>query len=213
MHINTRNAKRRVMFRNQVRFLRAFAKTGTAIKASEASGVDKSSHYHWLKRKDKVGDEYRRLLAIALRDFSELLEARMNERAENGWEEEVYYKGSKCGTKRKYCTSLQKFMLSHSNPEKYGKKEQIEITGLDGAPVEIISTVRQSLLEDPEYLEFLRQQSCKSNGNASLLRTNGEQRQMGNGSALAVLGPRVNGYRIRSKSTPDSGDAPATREE
>lgn len=99
-------------------FLAAYATCGNVSQAARAAEMDRSMHYDWLKN----DEEYAMLFGLAEGEAADSLLERARELAMEGWEEEVYYEGSQCGTKRKHCTTLLIFLLKGVMPEKFGDR-------------------------------------------------------------------------------------------
>ena len=55
-------------------------------------------------------------------------------------------------------------------------------------------SVRQGLIDDPEYLEYLRSRASESNGHASTVCQNGQPGPVENGSAPGAPGSGTNGF-------------------
>jgi hypothetical protein len=68
------------------------------------------------------------------------LEAEAMSRAQQGVTEAIYYQGDIVGTKQTYSDGLLQFLLKGRRREVYGDKQ--EITGADGAPLQIDTTTR-----------------------------------------------------------------------
>ena len=84
-------------------FLAAFCMTGILSKAAQIAGVDRSSHYHWLKDRD-----YREAFEFAKKAAGDNLESLAFERAQDK---------SDPGS-----TTLLIFLLKGAKPEKYRER-------------------------------------------------------------------------------------------
>ncbi len=124
-------------------FLAAFAKSGNVWWSTTKAGVERTTHYRWLKT-DKA---YVKKFEQAREDAGDLLEAEILRRGYEGVLEPVFYRGVKCGEVRKYSDTLLIFHTKGVRPEKYrenlgvqfgqktddGQREgnQLEITVID----------------------------------------------------------------------------------
>jgi len=106
---------------NQRAFLAAYARAGTLVGASAASGCSRTSHYQWLT--DSV---YRGAFEQAKLEASEFLEAEARRRAVDGVQEPVFYQGQICGYVMKYSDALLIKLLQANLPEKF--KDRVETT-------------------------------------------------------------------------------------
>jgi hypothetical protein len=120
----------RTVRERQKHFLEAFGDCFSVERAAEVSGVDRQSHYRWLRKDGKYLAAFERRKEVA----GQYLEGIAITRAGEGWEEDVYYQGSVCGTVRRYDSGLLQFLLRGMMPHKYGAKT--EISGPEGAPVQ-----------------------------------------------------------------------------
>ena len=76
--MTTRNTeKKRLQLANQERFLKAYARAGTILQASKASGVSRTRFYEWQER-DAQG--FRERLEHARERYADKLERLMHER-------------------------------------------------------------------------------------------------------------------------------------
>lgn len=106
---------------NQHAFLAAYARAGTLVGASAASGLSRTNHYIWLA--DSV---YRGAFEQAKLEASEFLEAEARRRAVDGVQEPVFYQGQICGYVMKYSDALLIKLLQANLPEKF--KDRVETT-------------------------------------------------------------------------------------
>jgi hypothetical protein len=108
-------------------FLEQFKAAGTISAACRAAGIDRGTHYHWLK-----GDpQYARDFEEAGHVRVELLETEARRRALTGWEEPVYQRGKLVGHIRKFSDTLLIFLLKAERPEKYRERYEARIKGAD----------------------------------------------------------------------------------
>ena len=119
----------RIRHRKKRGFLAAFAEAGTVLGASEAAGVDRQSHYNWLK--DDI--DYVEAFAIAKELSIDKLEKTARKRAIDGVEEIVYQGGKEVGKQIKYSDTLLMFLLNGEKPQKY--KQRHEMSGPNNGPI------------------------------------------------------------------------------
>lgn len=93
-------------------FLKAYAKTGIVALSAEAVGIDRTTHYVWL-RDDPA---YAEALEVARDEAIERMETECDRRAVQGWEEPVFHNGEVVGYKRKYSDLLMIFRLKALAP-------------------------------------------------------------------------------------------------
>lgn len=115
-------------------FYEILAQTGNVTRACAAVGVSRASAY-----KTREEDEYfRELWADALEVFYDNLEEVAARRAQDGWDEPVYYKGAVCGTRRRYSDRLMEFLLRGGRPDKYKDRAEVQQHHSGGAVVQIV---------------------------------------------------------------------------
>lgn len=134
------HAKQSRTIRAQGAFLAAFAKMGMVTRAAEAAGIDRWTHYEWLK----VDPDYKREFERACTIVTDAWEDEAIRRAFHGVEKPVTVAGARELVKE-YSDRLAEFILTHRKPEVYGK-QRIEHTGPGGKP----------LLDLAEVDEFIR---------------------------------------------------------
>lgn len=113
-------------------FLSSLADTGNVTKSAAAVGASRSVVYEWRMADEefaKAWDQAIRVATLGLED-----EARR--RAQDGVDEPVFYLGAECGTVRKYSDTLLIFLLK-AHDHKYREKTGLELTGLNGGPVQM----------------------------------------------------------------------------
>ncbi len=112
-------------------FLESFAEYGNIRLAATTAGVNRSSHYGWLKK----DPEYAARFASAQEDAIEVLEYEARRRAVIGVPEPVgFYKGQPSAYVQRYSDVLLIFLLKGLRPEMY--RDRYEVTGKDGGPLE-----------------------------------------------------------------------------
>lgn len=114
-------------------FLNQFSMNGNITKSAEYVGIERSSHYRWMKE----DPEYRALYAEAEDQFADNLEAEARRRAFEGYEEDVYYQGDIVGQQRKFSDTLLIFLLKGAKPQKYKDRVEQETTHKGGLDLEL----------------------------------------------------------------------------
>lgn len=121
--------------KRQSAFLAAIARTGNITIAAQAAHIDRRRHYEWLQN-DPDGS-YAAAFRAAEEEAVDLMEEAARQRAVDGWEEPVFYKGDQVAVIRKYSDVLLIFKLKGARPEKYKDRGQYEHTGKDGGPIQV----------------------------------------------------------------------------
>lgn len=187
----------------QAAFLIAFVQAGGVVsRAAELCGIPKDNHYRWL-REDET---YRPRVESAIEEANDAIETEIIRRGQHGYDEPIVYQGKisinpetgKPLCVRKYDTTLLIFLAKAKMPEKYRERTETQLTGLLTHDHAIaggvsIAAVRQSYLEDPEFIEFQRWRALQQdrNGSAGLrpdqltgpVRPDGERGPLENGPA------------------------------
>lgn len=106
-------------------FLNALLETGLRNKAAEIVGISRQTHYVWMKNDDEYAEKYEdvRLMLV------DNLEDAAYERAVNGVERKVYFKGEEVGTQTEYSDQLLVVLLKANMPEKYKEINKVELSG------------------------------------------------------------------------------------
>jgi hypothetical protein len=112
-------------------FLSAFESCGSVTAAAKAARISRACHYLWLQTDAQYALVFGRSKMIA----GDVLEDEAVRRAVEGWDEPVFYQGSKCGTVRRYDSGLLMFLLRGLKPETYGT-QRIQIPAPGVAAVE-----------------------------------------------------------------------------
>lgn len=177
--------------------LAAYAECGIVSAACKAAEVGRTAHYEWLKS----DQDYAAAFAEAHTTAVESMEREARRRAMEGWEEPVFYKGDECGYVRKFSDTLLIFMLKGANPETYRERFEQHFTGKVEQVVSGSVSIR-ALLEEQEYVDFLRQRTGYEDCDAGALcqiRESGNGKPLANGSAYGGPGPGTNGHRNGSE--------------
>ena len=106
-------------------FLNALLKTGLRNKAAEMAGVTRQAHYLWLKTDGEYAMQYEKVRTM----LTDNLEDAAYERAVNGIERKIYYKGKEIGTQKEYSDTLLALLLKANMPDKYKEVSKVEMSG------------------------------------------------------------------------------------
>lgn len=80
-------------------------------------------------------------------------------------------------------------ILERKRNKTWGKTQQINHAGQIGLNVTAVSATRQELLNDPDYIEFLRSRAIEGDSQPRAICSNGEQGQVADGAAPCLGGP------------------------
>jgi hypothetical protein len=156
-------------------FLAAYRVTCSVTRAAEAVGIERQMHYRWLRE----DPEYPALFNAAHEEATQGLEDDAVERARQGTEEPVIYKGSLCYAfridangqimrapdgmplfekeplkRRKRSDSLLIELLRANRPQKFRSNASVEISGPEGGPIDVTDK-RLASLTDEELAAFI----------------------------------------------------------
>lgn len=116
-----------------VAFCAALADTAQVQKACDAVGVSKQSAF----RVRKANPEF----AAMWKEAEELavvwMEDQAKRRAFDGVQKPVFHNGVEVATVREYSDLLTIFLLKAHAPAKYRENSRVELTGADGAPLDV----------------------------------------------------------------------------
>lgn len=99
----------------QIKFLTAYTVVGMISKAAEAAGVDRHTHYDWLKNTPKYKGAWDEAYEIA----GDLLEDEAYRRAVLGVAKPVFYQGVECGQVQEYSDAILALKLKGHFQKKY----------------------------------------------------------------------------------------------
>jgi hypothetical protein len=134
-------------------FLDVLRETANVSRAAKAIGVSRKTVYELRKTDKDFASDWDDALAESL----DYLEEEARRRAFHGADKEVFYQGVACGVVKEYSDSLLIFLLKSRRPEVFSEKVRQEITGKDGAAIEISSlSTEQKLARIAELLELAR---------------------------------------------------------
>jgi len=137
-------------------FLASFAETGNISLSAELVGIDRSTHYVWMKADPK----YPELFAQAELLAGDKLEEEARRRAVTGVSEPVFYQGEVCGHIQKYSDTLLIVLLKGTKGEKYKDRGYVEQAGPGGGPINVAvsRTAGMTPEERKAALEEIRRQ-------------------------------------------------------
>jgi hypothetical protein len=128
--------QQRECWRNQERFLAAFAQCCRVCKAAEAVGLTVWAVERWQKT-DLYG--FVKRMEVAEQVYVEALEQEADRRGVEGIDKPVYYKGEKVDTIREYSDNLLMFRLKKLRPE---YRDNYQIVLPDTTPLQMIELMR-----------------------------------------------------------------------
>ena len=105
-------------------FIAAYAECGTITRAAEIAGIDRKTHYDWVKE----DSDYVKACEAAYEQAGERLEQEARRRAVDGVEKPVFYQGQKCGVVNEYSDTLLIFLLKGAKPERYKERISNEVS-------------------------------------------------------------------------------------
>jgi hypothetical protein len=103
-------------------FLRLFREEISIAATCRRMNITKNCNFHWCHR----DPEFVRAMTRAREDVADNLAAESLRRAYTGILEDVYYRGSVIGQKRRYSDRMLIFLLKWLLPEKYGNGSRAE---------------------------------------------------------------------------------------
>jgi hypothetical protein len=106
-------------------FLRALGACGNVTAAASGAGLDRRALY----RKRNADAAFRAAWEEALALGVAALEDEARRRACEGWEEPVWYRGTPCGSVKKYSDKLLILLLKGHMPDKYRDNAKREHVG------------------------------------------------------------------------------------
>jgi hypothetical protein len=106
--------------KRQDAFRAAYEACGSITTAAKAAKITREAHYFWLRTDPAYAAAFRESQMIA----ADTLQDEAVRRATEGWTEDVYYQGVKCGEVRRYSDGLLQFLLGRMLPEKYGRGDR-----------------------------------------------------------------------------------------
>lgn len=105
-------------------FLAAFSECGVISRAAEIAGIDRGTHYDWMKNDPEYVQAFKDAEDVA----AEHLEQEARRRAVEGTQKPVFYQGQVCGTVTEYSDTLLIFLLKGAKPEKYQERTRTDLS-------------------------------------------------------------------------------------
>ena len=138
-------------------FLAAMGNTASVLRAADIAGIDRSSHYIWLKK----NPDYAAAFEIAKMRGVDVLEAEAVRRAHEGVTKPIFHGGKRAidvvqnpdgsikpeetgkpigipAAEREYSDTLLIFLLKGRNPAVFGDRLKQEHSGSEGQPIPVI---------------------------------------------------------------------------
>lgn len=120
---------------------------GNVSDACELIGIGRTAAYKW---KSEV-ESFRVAWDDIVDKHTDALEAKVYDRAFDGWQEPVFYQGDECGTVTKFSDSNAQFILRARRPTIYRDNSKIELGGPDGGPLRIeVEFIQETAPDEPE---------------------------------------------------------------
>ena len=111
-------------------FLRQLEITGLPATAAKRAGTTLKQVEEWRAQSLEFAEDYNACLELNIDE----LEATARDRAINGWEEPVFYKGTECGSITKFDNGMLRWLIE-GNRERYSPR--VKHTGHDGGPLTV----------------------------------------------------------------------------
>lgn len=111
-------------------FLAAYRRSGDITVAAADVGMNRSSHYQWLRN----SPAYKAVFERCRDQLGDMLEAVMLKRAREGVLEPVFYQGQPTGAIRRFDVGREMFLLRGLKRKVYGHKT--ELSGPEGGPIQ-----------------------------------------------------------------------------
>lgn len=108
-------------------FLAAFRHTANRMAAAKAAGIERTTHYNWLKNDPR----YRAQVEVAEEEIGDMLEDEAIRRAYEGVDKPVTIAGER-ELVREYSDTLLIFTLKRFKPEKYRERFDTRHSGPSG---------------------------------------------------------------------------------
>ena len=147
------NLQQRECWRNQERFLEAFAHCCRIGEAAETVGLTRSAVERW-QRTDVYG--FLKRLEAAEGLYVETLEAEIDRRAFKGVDKPVFYKGKQVATVKEYSELLAMFRLKKLRPE-YRDSYIIQVP--DNTAQQVVDLLKAEVMKLRENSEVIVESS------------------------------------------------------
>lgn len=142
------------------KFLQYLRKNANVSLAAKAIGISRQALY----KARAENKEFANAWDDAIQEATDrLLQAAWN-RATKGVKKPVYFQGVQCGEVKEYSDSLLTLLLKSYRPEQFSEKLKAEVTGKDGAAIQLQNLSTEQLLDRlNSILERARQRRDKAN--------------------------------------------------
>jgi len=127
----------------RAKFLAYLAKYGFVARAARAAGVHRDTARN-ARKSDAV---FAVSWDAALAEYTEALEAEADRRAYTGTLKPVFQGGKKVGVIREFSDTLLIFRLKALKPEVYQDRARHEVTGKDGQPVQVETSLNPAAMD------------------------------------------------------------------
>lgn len=162
------------------RFLAAFARSGVIATACDKAKVGRTSVFLWRKS----DPEFDQAVVEATEEFVEVMEAEADRRGRDGVDEPILHRGEIVTHVRRYSDTLLIFRLKALKPEKYCERQRIEqVKEHDGPKIEAMLAEMRERMNDPDYIDFLRERELRRVGESGDVGNDLEPRQVEGGEA------------------------------
>lgn len=104
----------------QIRFLEAFAATGTVTGAARKTKINRQTHKKWLD----TDPEYASRFSDAKEELADDLETELRQRALEGWDEPVFHKGESVGFVRRRSDTCLVHLLNATRTESLRDRQE-----------------------------------------------------------------------------------------
>lgn len=115
------------------KFLAILSECASVIESCRQTPLNRATVYRWRH----ADPEFRKAWDEAVELGTDALEDEAIRRAHKGVRKPVYQQGRRVGTVREFSDTLLIFMLKARRPSKYKDRGHVELTGSNGAPIEI----------------------------------------------------------------------------
>jgi hypothetical protein len=111
-------------------FIEVFKRTGNITYAAEQVGINRTTHFTWMKKDPKYVVRFN----SAREEAADVMEAEAWRRGVKGVDKPVFYRGEEVAKIKEYSDLLLIFLLKANRPEKF--RDKVEHSGPGGGPIE-----------------------------------------------------------------------------
>ncbi len=133
----------------QQKFLARFRKVGTILSAARSAKITRQIVYYWLEHDEQFNLDYH----DAIKDVNDAIVDEIDRRGRRGYKE---------GKITKYSDTLLIFLAKARMPE-FREKQQFEMSGPGGSPMQVQRVYDFSRLSDDEFEQY-KSLSAKARG-------------------------------------------------